>query len=26
MLVNILAAPLTGFARVIAEIEKKQKG
>jgi large subunit ribosomal protein L10 len=26
MLVNILAAPLTGFARVIAEIAKKQGG
>jgi large subunit ribosomal protein L10 len=26
MLVNLLAAPLTGLARVIAEIEKKQKG
>lgn len=26
MLVNVLAAPLVGLARVIAEIEKKQKG
>jgi large subunit ribosomal protein L10 len=26
MFVNILAAPLTGFVRVIAEIEKKQGG
>lgn len=26
MLVNVLAAPIVGFARVIAEIEKKQKG
>lgn len=26
MLVNLLASPIVGFARVIAEIEKKQKG
>ncbi len=26
MLVNVLAAPIVGFARVIAEIEKKNKG
>jgi large subunit ribosomal protein L10 len=26
MFVNVLAAPIVGFARVIAEIEKKQKG
>jgi large subunit ribosomal protein L10 len=26
MFVNVLAAPLVGLARVIAEIEKKQKG